>query len=159
MSDVADAGSPSVQALLDRQAIVDVTHAYCWALDSRDWDALEGVFTPDAVAEITEPVHGIDAIKDRVAAALGPLDESQHLVATHQVQLDGDRATCRCYIQAQHVKRGTPGGDNYLFAGRYEDRFVRTPDGWRIEHRALIRMWTEGNVEVLLSRAGQPRSR
>jgi ketosteroid isomerase-like protein len=151
---MSDAASPSapVLALLDRQAIVDVTHAYCWALDTRDWDALDDVFTPDAVAALTDPQHGIDAIKARVAAALGPLDESQHLVATHQVVVDGDRATCRCYIQAQHVKRGTPGGDNFIFAGRYEDELVRTPAGWRIERRALIHMWTDGNPAVLRAR-------
>ena len=78
-----------------------------------------------------------------------PLDDSQHLVATHQVRVDGDEATCRCYLQAQHVRAGVEGGDTFLFAGRYEDRFERTSDGWRIRHRTIVRMWTDGNPAVV----------
>ena len=45
--------------------------------------------------------------------------------------------------------RGTEGGDNYIIAGRYDDRVVRTPDGWRIAHRVLTVDWTEGNPAVV----------
>lgn len=138
-------------SLEDRQACIDLTIAYCWALDARDWPALENVFLPDATAELASPVlEGVEAIKARVARALDPLDESQHMVTNHQVTLDGDRATCRCYLQAQHVRRGVSGGGvNFIVAGRYEDEMVRTPIGWRIRHRRLVRMWEDGNPEVL----------
>jgi ketosteroid isomerase-like protein len=135
--------------LADRQAIVDLTVDYCWALDDRDWDALDRVFTPDATAELLADLAGVEAIKARVRRALEPLDDSQHLVATHQVRIDGDRATCRCYLQAQHVRRGVEGGENYIVAGRYEDEMVRTADGWRIARRVLVPMWTEGNPAVV----------
>ena len=35
-----------------------------------------------------------------------------------------------------------------MVAGRYEDRLVRTDAGWRIAHRTLTVMWTDGNVAV-----------
>lgn len=129
----------------DRHAIVDVTIAYCWALDTRAWDDLDDVFLPDATADLGRPLAGRDAIKERISSALSPLDGSQHLVATHQVRVDGDRATSRCYLQAQHMV----GEGTFMFAGRYEDRFVRTPDGWRIEHRDLARMWTAGDPSII----------
>jgi len=135
--------------LAERQAIVDVTIRYSWALDSRDWDALDEVFTADATADLGRPLEGRAAIKGRIRDALAPLDASQHVVATHQVELDGDRATCRCYLQAQHVKAGTDGGELFMFGGRYEDRFVRTAAGWRIQHRDLVRIWTDGNPAVM----------
>ena len=135
----------------DRLAIADLTAAYCWALDARDWAALEQVFLPDATAELASPLlHGVEAIKARVAKALDPLDESQHMVTNHQIVIEGDVATCRCYLQAQHVRRGAAGdGVNFVIGGRYEDEMVRTPQGWRIRHRRLVRMWEEGNPEVL----------
>ena len=74
-----------------------------------------------------------------------PLDVSQHMVSTHQFAVDGDRATGRCYLHAQHVA----GGGQFVVAGRYEDRYRRTPDGWRIEHRTLTVMWTAGDPAVL----------
>lgn len=140
--------------LTDRQAIIDLTIAYCWALDTHDWEALGRVFTVDATALLATPapLEGLDAIRERVARALTPLDDSQHVVANHQVTIDGDTATCRCYLQAQHVRRAAGdagGGENYLIGGRYEDRMVHTGDGWRIAHRELVMMWREGNPAVM----------
>jgi ketosteroid isomerase-like protein len=135
--------------LLDRLAITDVTIEYCWALDQNDFERLRNVFLPDAIFDIAgTPHHGLDAIMARVSAALTPLDDSQHLISNHQIVIDGDRATSRCYLQAQHVRKAAEGGPNFIFAGRYEDELVRTPEGWRISHRTLAPMWTEGNPAV-----------
>lgn len=134
---------------LDRQAIVDLTIAYTWALDRRQFEDLRQVFLPDAIASLVGELRGVDAIIERVSAALMPLDDSQHIVSNHQVRLNGDRATCRCYMQAQHVRRGLEGGDNFIVAGRYEDDVVRTAEGWRIARRVLVRTWSDGNPAVL----------
>src|SRR5262245_15376582 len=135
--------------LTDRQAIVDLTVAYSYALDGRRFDDLDDVFLPDATADLGRRLEGRAAIKDRIRDALVPLDASQHLVATHQVQVDGDRASGRCYLQAQHVRASADGGSLFMVGGRYEDRYVRTDDGWRIEHRTLVVLWTDGNPAVL----------
>ena len=143
-----DLMSPSTVA--DRLAITDLTIAYCWALDTRDWDRLDDVFSADVTAELASPtLVGVEAIKARIKLALVPLDDSQHIVANHQIVIEGDQATCRCYLHAQHVRRGVEGGDNLVIGGRYEDTMVRTADGWRINHRRLVMMWREGNEAVL----------
>ena len=137
----------------DRTAIIDLTHAYCWALDTRAWDELRQVFLPDAHAVLGgSDLQGIEAIIARVTEALSPLDDSQHMVSTHQITVDGDRATCRCYLQAQHIRHDADGGPNFIIAGRYEDELVRTADGWRIAHRQLVPMWSEGNRAVVRPR-------
>lgn len=137
-----------LRRLVDRQQIVDVTLAYTYALDAKDWDALDDVFTVDATAYLTEELDGREAIKGRVRRALESLDLSQHMVANHDVRIDGDSAVCRCYLQAQHVREAAPGPPNFIVAGRYDDRFVRTSVGWRIVRRELTIMWTEGNPSV-----------
>ncbi len=135
--------------MADRAAVVDLAVRYCWALDERNYDDLRHVFTPDATATLGGvDCVGIDAIIDRVDRALTRLDASMHLVGTHQVAVDGDRATARCYLHAQHVKRGVEGGDNFVVAGIYEDELVRTAAGWRIVHRTLSTVWTDGNPRV-----------
>lgn len=141
--------SDAMQDLLDTQEIVDLTIAYGWLLDHGPRERLHEVFTDDAVANYGgQESHGLEAIIAKVESALGPLSVSQHIVTNQQVQLDGDRATARCYLHAQHTLRGTEGGDNFVMAGRYEDELVRTPKGWRISFRKLTIDWTEGNPAV-----------
>lgn len=134
----------------DEKAIIDLTIAYTWALDTKQFDELRNVFAPDA----TGMLHGVacddrEAIIARISGALTRLDASQHLIGNHQVHIDGDTATCRCQLQSQHVKSGTDGGDNYLIGGYYDDRLRRTPDGWRISHRTMAETWHSGNRAVV----------
>lgn len=143
---------PVLQKLSDHRAIVDVTVAYTYALDTKDWDALDEVFVPDATAFLTESLEGRDAIKARVRRALEPMDTSQHMISNHQIVIDGDQATCRCYLQAQHVRQAAHGSPNFVVAGRYDDWLVRTPSGWRIVRRELSIMWTDGNPAVARER-------
>jgi ketosteroid isomerase-like protein len=140
-----------LDALLDKQAITEVCYRYGIIIDSRDWSRLATCFTPDAQAYYMDmpPCHGYQAIEDTCRQALSPLDGTQHLIANVTVDLDGDEADSFCYLQAQHVKTGTPGGDNFMIAGRYLDRFVRTGEGWRIRQRRLEGIWTDGNPAVI----------
>ena len=137
-------------AHLDRQAVVDVTVAYCWALDRHEFELLRDVFLPDATARLGDvECDGIQAIIERITRALGPLDDSQHIISNHEVRIDGDTATSRCYLHAQHVRGAAEGGPNYIVAGRYEDELVRTAAGWRLRRRVLTTMWTDGNPGVV----------
>ncbi|NNE72492.1 MAG: nuclear transport factor 2 family protein [Acidimicrobiales bacterium] len=138
--------------LSDRSAIIDLTARYCWALDQKNWADLDHVFTPDATADLGRGGQkSRDEIVARIRSSLDPLDDSQHMVSTHAITIDGDTATSRCYLHAQHVLHGTPGGELFVAAGRYEDDLIRTADGWRIKHRALTIMWTDGNRAVMES--------
>ncbi len=133
----------------DRQAIVDLTIAYCWTIDTKDFENLRNIFLPDATALLGDERIGIESIITRISGALGLLDASQHIIANHQIAIDGDEATNRCYLHAQHVRRAAEGGPNYIVAGRYHDHMVRTADGWRIRRREIHVDWTEGNVRVV----------
>ncbi len=139
-----------LQALIDERQIRDVAFRYCRALDTKDWALLDEVFVPDATGLLGTPTTlvGIEAIRDRIRTALAHLDDSQHLVGNHEIAVDGDTATHRCYLQAQHIREAATGGPNYIVAGRYEDQLARTDAGWRITHRTLTVMWTDGNVAV-----------
>ena len=140
---------PDPQTLADERAVIELASRYCWALDTKDYEELRNIFTPDAFAFLggTE-CHGIEAIIKRISSALTRLDASHHLVGSHVVAIDGDQAAHKCYLQAQHVLRGTEGGNLWMVAGTYEDQMVRTSDGWRIRERILTRVWTEGNPNV-----------
>jgi 3-phenylpropionate/cinnamic acid dioxygenase small subunit len=137
-------------ALRDKQAIAAVCYRYAFALDARDWTALRTCFTADATAYYRDQnaTHGYPAIETRIRSALAPLSSTQHLIGNVLVTLAGDEADSVCYLKAQHVRPGTDRGDMFIIAGRYLDRFVRTPDGWQIAQRRFETFWTEGNPAV-----------
>ena len=142
--------------LLDERAIVEVTHRYCAALDGRDWAELARCFTADAVAvfgRVPGQHEGLAAIQRVCRRSLEPLDASQHLVANHLIDISGDVASSRCYVRAQHTRRGLEGGKNFIIAGTYQDQWRRTPEGWRITRRTLVETWSEGNPAVLARHA------
>ena len=142
---------PEIQQLLDERAIEDVCVRYATAIDDRDWERLRSCFLPEAVGiyHADRVLTGYPAIEHALRTAVTPLSRTQHLVTNVTVVLDGDEATSRCYLHAQHVRAGLPGGETFVIAGRYRDRFVRTDDGWRIRERRLDRWWTSGNPAVM----------
>ncbi|MDO9407709.1 nuclear transport factor 2 family protein [Patulibacter sp.] len=140
-----------VAALEDREAVRALLLRYARALDSHDWPLLRTVFLPDAVADYGELEGRNEGVEEIIAAchrALVGLDSSQHLVGNVEVEVDGDAATASCYLHAQHYLVSPSGVNTFVVGGTYRDRIVRTPDGWRIEHRALATTWTDGNAAV-----------
>ena len=139
--------------LVDKQKIIDLTIAYTWIIDRGPREKLREIFTDNAVFIIdVKNYSGVDAIINKIERTLGGLSASQHLISNHQVLIDGDNATCSCYIHAQHTLRGIEDGDNYIMAGRYIDKLIRVDTNWRITERQLILDWAEGNPKVLARR-------
>jgi ketosteroid isomerase-like protein len=138
--------------LADRAGIVDAVIAYATAVDTRDWERLGALFTDDACWGYSgsgERLSGPDVIVARISASVGRFDATHHLNGNHVTAVHGDEAEHTCYYQAQHVRVGLPGGEKFLAGGRYDDRLLRTPDGWLFTYRRITSVWGEGNPAVL----------
>lgn len=140
-----------MQDAVDRVEIQNLLARYPVALDTQDWELLATCFTPDATYRFAHAgeVTGFTEIEGICRNSLEPLDASQHLVGAAYIVVDGDRARSRSSFQAQHLRSGLDGGSLYIVAGTYLDALRRTELGWRIEHRELQRVWSEGNPAVL----------
>ena len=139
---MTDASTRSLQTLLDEREIVQVALRYCRALDTKDWAAARRRLPPRRHGGPVGSRHAArrhrgDPRPDPHRAAATSTTASISSATTRST-VDGDTATHRCYLQAQHIRAAAIGGPNYIVAGRYEDRFVRTDAGWRIAHRTLI---------------------
>lgn len=135
----------------DEFEVWQLTTRYALALDERDWEGLKNVFTKDAVMDFAAygEVEGPDGIAQTCAAALAPLDLSQHMVGSHRIAVDGDTASCTCHFVARAVRESTDGGPLFTLGGTYVDRMGRTSEGWRIERRDQVISWTSGNPGVM----------
>lgn len=132
-----------------RAEVHDTLIRLALAQDANDWEALTECFAPDATYD--HPGGRLDGaveIVERSRAALSRLDGSQHLIGTVLIEVDGDTAATTSYFQAQHVKRGTPGGDLLIIAGTYRDRLRRLDGRWRVVHRTQEYSWRDGNPAV-----------
>ena len=88
---------------------------------------------------------------DRAGGADAARRRRQHLSPNHLVEFDPDdpdRALCRSYMYAQHYKKDVADGGFYLMRGSYDNRMIRTADGWKIESLTQHVFWTEGNPDA-----------
>ncbi|WP_156839505.1 nuclear transport factor 2 family protein [Novosphingobium aquimarinum] len=129
----------SLQEISDRLEIQDLFARYSFAIDDRDFDVLDTVFTPDAVIDYSETGGAkgtVGEIKAWLPVAMKRFPMFQHMVATTQLKLDGDKATSRTILFNPMTYRKPDGEDQVFFIGLwYRDELVRTPDGWRISSR------------------------
>ena len=129
----------SPQELSDRLEIQDLLVDYSHAIDTRDWDALDRIFTADAFIDYSAfggSSGDLGTTKQFLATALVDFPSFQHMVATSKVTVDGDSAVGRTICHNPMVLSEGEKGTQLMFCGLwYVDRFVRTPDGWRIAER------------------------
>ncbi|MBS0315243.1 MAG: nuclear transport factor 2 family protein [Proteobacteria bacterium] len=135
-----------LRALSDIVEIQQLLAAYVFAIDAKDFDALDRVFTPDATFDysVTGGETGDYAkIKPWLKKALAPFPVTQHLIGLPLIRLNGDTATARTML-FNPMQLGRPEGDHLFFVGAtYVDDLVRTPEGWRIARRAEADPWVK----------------
>lgn len=140
-------GDTRVQFLLDRLEIHDLVTRYYCAADQRDFAAFLSCFVPGTHVDYSEvlPVSSAQAVEEVTAvieaAMAAVFSNTQHFMGNHTVSIDGDSASGETYCLAihQYIDPSQDQDQRPVSALRYLDRFVRTEDGWRIEHRTVTR--------------------
>ena len=134
-----------VKAMLDERALTRLAFDYATAVDRLDEPLLRRVFTVDAVLEGPGwRFEGMEQICSIPLMMQEMFVSSWH--ATHQVtiNLGGDQATGEVYCAGRHLQKGGYAENQVVtMIIRYQDRYSRTPDGWRIAWRKEIIDWTE----------------
>ena len=138
----------SLEEISDRIRINDLLTRYTVAIDSKDWELLDTVFTPDATVDYTTSggIRGLyPEVRTWLAKALSAFSMTQHMISNSVVQIAGDRATARTMV-FNPMGSDTPEGKLHLFyvGAYYNDELVRTPDGWRIAVRIEEQAYFDG---------------
>jgi 3-phenylpropionate/cinnamic acid dioxygenase small subunit len=137
---------PTLEELLDRVEIDDLLTRYANALDTKDFDLLDEVFTPDAHLDYTSAggiAGDFPTVKAWLAEVLPHFPQYQHLIGNRKITVDGDRATLVSVLFNPMVMKN---GDTFFCGAEYRDDLVRTADGWRIANRYEETVWTYGSV-------------
>lgn len=123
-------------AMSDVDDIKRVKYTYLRALDTKKWDEFAATLTEDIVGDYGSSVGEAHRFTDRdslvefMRTSLPANVISEHRVTHPEIDVDGDEATGRWYLQDRVI---VPELDFMLIgAAFYQDRYRRTPDGWKI---------------------------
>lgn len=141
----------------DRLDLLDLVARYAAAVDGRDWDGAADLFarggvlvTPDPPRSLGPSVDhaGRDAVRGAISA-LGAFVRTQHHLTGSVWHADGDGASGRTTAVAHHVEAG-PEPRSWVWHLVYDDRCLRSPDGWRFARRALTLTLVEARPVTLV---------
>jgi 3-phenylpropionate/cinnamic acid dioxygenase small subunit len=123
----------------DHDLITDVLVRYATGIDTKDWGLFRTCFTADVHADYGDGVGSwtdVDGITEYMTVMHQDMVDTKHMLSNFVIELDGDTASASTYVHAVLVVTHDP-LTWFEPVGRYEDRLVRTPDGWRISERTF----------------------
>lgn len=123
----------------DERAIIAVLVRYATAIDRRDWPLLASCFAEDVEADYGDIGiwHGRDAIVNHMAEGHAKIGPTLHRLTNFVIAGEGDEARAACYVDALLMRSGC--GEMFRQAhGLYEDRLVRSEEGWKIRSRRFV---------------------
>lgn len=131
----------------DRQDIADVLVRYATGIDRRDWPLFRTVWTDDCELDYGEigSFNGVDAITEFMDQAHAMAGHTMHRLTNQVIDVHGDTAESRTYVDALIMIDGNYGVNA---AGFYDDELVRGDYGWRVARRRFI--------QVRVAPVGQP---
>lgn len=124
-----------LQAIADRVEIEALRGEFNDAAMMRDYDRFASLFTHDAVYRIPEgnvEHTGRDEIRAGSEQLAGEWEYFVQTTHPGAIQLDGDTASGRAYVQELGLLRDGRSMVNYAL---FHDRYQRTPDGWKFTER------------------------
>jgi len=144
----------SLQEISDRIEIQDLLTRYTRAIDQKDWNLLDRVFTPDAELDYRS-AGGIQGsypeVRKWLETALAVFPTTVHYITNSEIQIDGDRATGRTAVFNPMIFQNPDGSPHQFNVGAYYvDQLVRTPEGWRIAKRTEEQAFMEGTLPEAL---------
>lgn len=116
----------------DIAAIKTLKYQYLRALDTKDWESFAATLTDDVTGNYGESLQfgNRDELVGYMRANVGPAVITEHRVDHPEIEIGGDEASGRWYLQDRVI---VPDFEFMLIgAAFYDDRYRRTPDGWRI---------------------------
>ncbi len=141
----------SPREISDHIEIAQVVQRYGLALDEKEYELLDSVFTPGAdlryqLGDRTNTGTYPDWVK-RFRDFLAPFYWTQHLFSQPVIDLEGDTARSTCRLVARHLQLTLDGDRNvWTVYGHYRDVLTRGEAGWRIRERRFQGLHTEGQV-------------
>ncbi|MDF6101351.1 nuclear transport factor 2 family protein [Gordonia hongkongensis] len=134
----------------DLRAIESLKYRYLRSLDTKDWTTFESTLTEDVTGNYGESLafSNRNELVGYMRENVGPAVITEHRVAHPEIEIDGDTARGRWYLQDRVIVAEF----SFMLIGAafYDDTYRRTADGWRISSTGYDRTYeaTVGLADV-----------
>ncbi len=134
----------------DHAAIINAVNGIALFADLRDWQRCRQSFTDTVEFDYTSLVGGeptvISADQQMQQWATffdGSFKTTQHILGSHVVTIEADRATCLSNFQAHHTYLDAAKGV-WILSGVYRHELLRDRDSWKVSKMQMIWTWEDG---------------
>ena len=135
----------SPQQLDDIRACEQLKYRYCRLLDQKRFDELGELLVENCTVAYgggAVTLQGRASVTAYLHKAMGDTRIlTSHIVAHPEIEVQGDEATASWALTDVVIHSQT--GYAIRGASYYDDRYVRTPEGWRIAHTGYRRLYEE----------------
>ena len=130
-------------------------YEYAQGIDTRDFELLRSIFADEIMMDF-EDYSGQPAALIRaddwvagVKVLFTGLDSTQHVMTNPIVDVNGDEASCRMYMKAEHFLRNDQGSFDFALGGYYIDQLKKVDGRWLIHAVSLKLFWNRGNRHIM----------
>jgi ketosteroid isomerase-like protein len=134
----------TLQALVDRQQIVDTLYRYASTIDTKDYPRLRSLFVDDAVGQYAggDPIHGADEIVAWIDSMTLDRAWQHHMLNVYHVDIEGDVARTLTYHTSHQTTTADP-DTVIVIVARYRDVLRKVDGTWKIAEKTMDVGWME----------------
>ncbi|MGE3689967.1 MAG: nuclear transport factor 2 family protein [Novosphingobium sp.] len=135
------------EEMADREAIRDCLFRYCRGIDRMDPELLATAYWPGAMDYHTGFEGTVEQFIEWALPRLAAMEQAMHMIGNILIRIEGDMAKVESYLWSVSV---LPGDDpqKVITCGRYNDRFEKRDDEWRIAERWVVHDWYEQSANT-----------
>ncbi len=135
----------------DERLILNKLSDFPRIVDGKDWSRIGEVFANDICFDYGDggEKQGLPALLEQFQKFHDRCSAMQHLLGSVQIEVKGDTAITRAYVQARHQGKGEREGLFFDTHGEYTDSWARRSEGWRVVRRDASWSMFMGDSSVL----------
>ena len=142
---------------MTQEMIINTVNQMALAADQRDWDLCCRCFADEVFVDYTSLAGGepatisADALIESWQGLLPGFTATQHLIGSHVVTVQENRADCLAHFQATHILDN----ERWVLGGHYHFRLRLKGESWQIAAITMTALWSVGDQAGLLQQAAE----
>ena len=143
-----------MEELKDRNDVVAAANRLFICTDNKDWTCVRDVFAPEVFFDMTSlgapkaETKTPEQIAGMWEQGLRPIQAIHHQSGNYEVEVRGNEADLFCYGTAWHYLPNPTERNTRIFIGSYNEHFVRTEKGWKMDRFRFNLKFIDGNKDL-----------